>query len=312
MNEVAAQGGGSPWQPESWLLVLNPVSGRGAGLRDRARIEAALRAEGLAFRSVLSEFAGHTTVLVARAIAEGCRRVVVAGGDGSLSEAANAILGQARIPSHEICLGLMPVGTGNDWARLRAIPRGYGAAARLLARCRTARQDAGIVDFAGGGRRYFVNVAGAGFDAAVLERLPGRRLGRLSYLVGLLRALAAYRPLPLRWRGGDGEDGAQAFVMFACIGRYCGGGMLVAPGASDTDGQLEMVLVRHMSRLKVLRSLPQLFDGSIYRHPQVSHWGAPGVELTGPAGTAIEADGELVGRLPVTLSVLPGALCVVS
>ena len=299
--------------PEPWLLVLNPVSGRGAGLRHRARIERALRAQGIESRSAISEYAGHTEVLVAQAVAGGCRHIVVAGGDGSLSEAANGILRQTGVASHEVRLALVPVGTGNDWARMRAIPGDYAAAARLLARGRTVRQDAGVIEFPGGGRRYFVNVAGAGFDAAVLERLPGRRLGRLSYLVGLVRALMAYRPLPLRWlqRGGEAEAAAEAFVMFACIGRYCGGGMLVAPGASDSDGLLELVLIRHMSRFKVLRSLPSLFDGSIYGHPQVSHWTAAGMELIGPAGTSIEADGELVGRLPAVVGLRQCALSVV-
>ncbi len=297
--------------PGTWLLVLNPVSGRGAGLRHRRRIEAALRSEGVAFRSAVSEYAGHTAVLVAEAIRAGCRRVAVAGGDGSLNEAANGILGQTAVASHEILLALVPVGTGNDWARMRAIPNRYPAAAALIARGHAVLQDAGVIEFAGGGRRHFVNVAGAGFDAAVLERLPARRFGKLSYLMGLVRALVAYRPTALRWRAGGTEDGAEAFLMFACIGRYCGGGMLVAPGARDDDGLLELVLVRHMSRLKVLRSLPRLFDGSIYGHPRVSHWSVPAAELIGPAGTSIEADGEIVGRLPATVGLRRHALSVV-
>jgi YegS/Rv2252/BmrU family lipid kinase len=294
--------------PHTWILVLNPVSGRGAGLRGRGRIEAALRAKGITFRSAVSEYAGHTTSVVRAAITAGCRNIVVAGGDGSLSEAANGILGQAAVASREIRLALIPVGTGNDWARMRAIPRDYPGAARVLAQGRTVLQDAGMIEFGAGGHRHFVNVAGAGFDAAVLEHMPGRRLGRLSYVVGLVRALLAYRPLPLRWRHGEGEGSAEAFLMFACNGRYCGGGMLVAPDARDDDGQLELVLVRHMPRLKVLRSLPLLFDGSIYGHPRVSHWTSTSVELSRPAGTFIEADGELVGQLPARVSVQRAAL----
>jgi diacylglycerol kinase (ATP) len=300
------------YSPSTWLLVLNPVSGRGAGRRDRMRIEAAMRSHGIDFHSAMSEYAGHTQVLVAEAVASGCRRVVVAGGDGSLNEAANGILGQETVAAEQVRLSLIPVGTGNDWARMRSIPRGYTEAAGLLVRGRVVRQDAGRIDFASGERRYFVNVAGAGFDAAVLEHLPRWRLGRLSYLVGLLRALAAYRPLPLRWRHDGGvEADAQAFVMFACNGRFCGGGMLVAPDASDADGRLEFVLIRHMPRLEVLRSLPRLFDGSIYGHPGVSHWTAANLDLIGPAGTAVEADGELVGKLPATLGIARAALGVV-
>lgn len=299
------------YAPETWLLVLNPVSGRGAGLRDRPQIEAALRAQGIAYRSFVSDYAGHTIALVTEAIACGCRRIAIAGGDGSLSEAANGILGQTAIPPKDLRLALIPVGTGNDWARMHAIPRDYAAAAALIAHGRMADQDAGVIEFATGGRRYFVNVAGTGFDAGVVERMPTRRLGRLAYLIGLVRELVAYRPLSLHWRIGGEQSSADAFVLFACIGRYCGGGMLVAPSASDADGLLDLVLIRHMRRWNVMQSLPQLFDGRLKDHPKVVAWTAPGIELLAPTGTAIEADGELVGRLPATLSLKREALRVI-
>lgn len=294
-----------------WLLVLNPVSGRGAGLRDRSSIEAALRERGMVFHSVVSEYPGHTQTLVTAAIATGYRQVVVAGGDGSLNEAANGMLAQSHVPAEELLLALIPVGTGNDWARMRAIPRQYAAAAALIVAGNVIRQDVGLIDFAAGGQRWFVNVAGAGFDAGVIERMPTRRLGRLAYLIGLVRELFAYRPLPLRWSKDGTQSSAAAFVMFACIGRYCGGGMLVAPDASDTDGLLDLVLIRHMSRWKVLRSLPQLFDGTLKQHPRVSTWTSSAIELLAPAGAVLEADGELAGRLPAVLSVRKKALRVV-
>jgi diacylglycerol kinase family enzyme len=162
--------------PTTWALILNPVSGRGAGLRDRARIEAALREQGLEFHSVVSRHAGHTIGLAAEAVSLGCRRIVVAGGDGSLGEAANGILGQDAVPPDAVHLGLIPLGTGNDWARMRSMPADYAAAARVLARGWTACQDVGVIEFPDGMRRHFVNVAGTGFDAAVLENMPSRRL----------------------------------------------------------------------------------------------------------------------------------------
>jgi diacylglycerol kinase (ATP) len=116
---------------------------------------------------------GHTTTLVDEAIALGCRSIVVAGGDGSLSEAANGILSQGTVAPLDVPLALIPVGAGNDGARIRAIPRDHAAAARLLTRGRVVHQDVGVIDFQAGGRRYFVNVAGAGFDAAVLGIVVG-------------------------------------------------------------------------------------------------------------------------------------------
>jgi len=292
----------------TWLLVLNPVSGRGVGLRDRAKIEAALAAEQLAFVAVVSAHPGHTLTLVADAITRGCRNILVAGGDGSLSEAVNGICAQSVVPPEAIRLALIPVGTGNDWARAQALPHGYREAARIVAAGSVRSHDAGVIDFGAGGRRWFINVAGMGFDAGVIQRMPTRRLGRLAYLIGLLRELVLYRPEALRWQQDGAERSAEAFVLFACIGRFCGGGMLVAPQASAEDGLLDFVLIRHMGRLAVLRALPALFDGSLARHPKVETWRADETAFPGAPGIAIEADGELVGQTPATFRVVQGAL----
>jgi YegS/Rv2252/BmrU family lipid kinase len=292
----------------TWLLVLNPVSGRGAGLRDRKKIESALTSQGISFITVVSEHYGHTADLVSGGIAQGCRHILVAGGDGSLSEAVNGIFAQPDIPPKEIRLALVPVGTGNDWARAQALPHDYLEAARTVAAGATRSHDVGVIDFSAGGRRWFINVAGMGFDAGVIEHMPTRKLGRSAYLIGLIRQLVAYQPLSLHWRNGGDDQSAQAFVMFACIGRYCGGGMLVAPEASPVDGLLDLVLIRHMSRLNVLRALPSLFDGTLPQHPKVSGWRTERVEFTGAPGIAIEADGELVGHTPATFCVLREAV----
>jgi diacylglycerol kinase (ATP) len=99
--------------------------------------------------------------------------------------------------------------------------------------------------------------------------------------------------------------------MFACIGRFCGGGMQVAPEASPVDGLLDLVLIRHMTRLSVLRALPSLFNGKLHQHPKVSAWRTGRIEFMGAPGIAIEADGELVGFTPANFSVLRQAIRIV-
>ena len=297
---------------DTWLLLLNPVSGRGSGLRRRAGIEAALAAQGLRCHTQVSEYAGHSVALVRAALAAGCRRLLIAGGDGSVSEAVNGIFSQDQVAPAQVRLALLPIGTGNDWARGLGLPQRIDDVARLLGNHRLRALDVGRIDFPEtGARRYFINVAGGGFDAQVIERMPSRRFGRLAYVIGLLRGLAAYRPLPLRLEAASGPAHAQAFVLFACLGRYCGGGMLVAPQAQSDDGQLDFTLIHHMSRLRVLHALPRLFDGSLLAHPRVQAWCGREAHLAAPPGTAIQADGELVGHAPVRFSVLPQALPVV-
>jgi diacylglycerol kinase (ATP) len=297
------------YAPDTWLLLLNPVSGGGRGLRQRTRIESAMAARQMRVVTAVSEYAGHTTELVAQAIRSGCRRLLVGGGDGSLSEAVNGIVAVPEVPGSEVALALLPVGTGNDWARGHGIPHDIEGALDIAATGRLVAHDAGYVDFpATGQRRHFINVAGIGFDAIVVEHMPSRKLGWLAYLVGLVRSLGSLNAIPLRIAVGGKTEHADALVLFVCIGRYCGGAMFVAPQARSDDGKLDLTLIRHMPRLKILKSLPRLFDGNIAAHPSVTMWQTTAAHVDAPVGTPLEADGEFIGHAPAAFGVLPGVL----
>lgn len=299
------------WTSDDWLVVLNPVSGGGRALRQRGRIEHLLAARGLAFRIAVSDYPGHVTELVGLAIAGGCRQVLVAGGDGSLHQAANAILVQRACPSHDVTLASLPVGTGNDWVRTLAIPCGWERASDLLAGKSRRRIDAGRIDFDDGRSPcHFMNVAGIGFDAEVVRRMPPSKRGALAYLSGVLGTLAGYRPVRPALSGDIDAQAEELFVLFACLGRYCGGGMHVAPSAQPDDGLFDVVRVRHLGRLEVLVNLRRLYDGTLPAHPKVDIGHARCLRLETPRPCAIQADGELVGETPATFSVLPAALTV--
>jgi diacylglycerol kinase (ATP) len=206
------------------------------------------------------------------------------------------------------------VGTGNDWCRALEVPIGdYAAIAARCARRRTRQVDVGLARFADGAPpRFFANVAGAGFDAYVLERMPDRRFGAAAYLLAVLRGLASYRPRPMRVAAEGVRHEGRFFVVFVCIGGFCGGGMHVAPDADPQDGWFDLVLVGDLSRFDALANLRRLFDGSIAAHPKVRTLRAARVDIECTQPLAVEADGELIGHAPVTLSLLPGALRVIA
>ncbi|HTT11996.1 MAG TPA: diacylglycerol kinase family protein [Burkholderiaceae bacterium] len=300
-----------PAQFRRWFAVLNPVSGRGRAQRDRARIEAALRAHHLETIVEVSRYAGHALPLIGHALDAGERNILAVGGDGTMHEAANAIL-KHRAASN-VTLAPLPVGTGNDWCRFLRVPSDYDAVAARCARGRTELVDVGEARCAGSEQgRFFVNVAGAGFDAHVLERLPDRRFGALGYLAGVLCGLAGYRPQPMRLQDDTAVVEARTFVVFACLGAYCGGGMNVAPGADLHDGAFDIVHVGDLGRLDALVSLRRLFDGTIGRHPKVRTLRSTRLAIDAPSALAVEADGELIGRTPVRLSVVRNALRVLA
>lgn len=294
-----------------WLVVANPISGRGRAMHHRHEIEAVLLRHGLEFSLEISARPWHTAELVQAAIARGCRHILVVGGDGTANEAVNGIFGQRAVATADITLGVLPIGTGNDWARTHRIPKDYAAVAALMVRGACRLHDVGVADFAERGVRHFINVAGIGFDAHVVEGLPDRTLGPLAYLAGLAKGLLTFRPVRLALDTGGRKFSGTYFDVFVCIGRYCGSGMTVAPQAEVDDGLFDITLIDELSRLEVLKSLRRLFDGTLLTHPKVRALREAEAAVDSPAPLPVEADGELIGRTPVRFAILPRALRVI-
>ena len=303
-------GNGTAHTSLPWFAVLNPAAGGGRALRGRRRIEATLQAAGVPCRLALSEHPGHAIALTQAAANEGFRRFIAIGGDGTLNEAVNGVM-RAGVPPGAATLALLPVGRGDDWARTHRIPRRLEAAVRLIAAGRSAFHDVGVAQFGDGGARYFLNVAGVGFDAYVVEQTRTLRLGPLSYLAGLLRGFASYRAPRMTLQAEAMTIDQPLFVTFAAVGRYCGGGMHVAPRAATDDGMLDVVTIGEIGRVELLLNLHRLFDGSLLDYSKVKSARCERlrVETAPPAG--VQADGELLGQAPVTFSVLPRALRVI-
>lgn len=297
---------------ERWFAVLNPVSGGGRAARDRAQIEALLRAAKLDATLQVSDYAGHAIALAAAAVRDGYRRIAAIGGDGTLNEVVNGVLEASGGPSPQATIALLPVGRGDDWARTHGIPRRLDAAVGLIAAGRTVLHDVGIARFGSDGReRYYINVAGVGFDADVVQRTQATRLGPMSYLVGLLRSFATYRARRLAVDCDALHLDEPLFVVFAALGRYCGGGMYVAPGADTGDGLLDLITIAELGKLELILNLRRLFDGTLPLYRKVRTARVARVEVDAVERVAVQADGELIGHTPVTFSVVPGALRVV-
>lgn len=295
-----------------WLVVANPISGQGRAMHHRHEIEAVLQRHAIDFDFAISEHPGHAVDLVARAVEGGCRHVLAVGGDGTVNECANGLFRQRAAPTGEVTLGVMPIGTGNDWARGLRMPKDYAEVAALMAAGASRVHDAGVATFGDGSVRHFVNVAGLGFDAHVVESLPDRTLGPLAYLVGLAKGLLSYDAVSLGLTFAGRRIDTRAFVLFFAIGRYCGSGMNVAPRAEADDGLFDVTLVQELSRWEVIKSLRKLFDGTLLDHPKVLALREAEAVVETDAAQPVEADGELIGRGPVRFSILPRALRVLA
>jgi len=301
--------------PRSWFVVVNPQSGRGRGARELERIRRLLDDERIDARIACTEGPGHAGELACSARDAGFRRIAAVGGDGTAHEMVDGLArGEALAGLRELLLAVVPIGTGNDWARSLAMPSRLPAALAQLARPLEGDCDLGRVvcaSPAGTRTSHFVNVAGAGFDAWVVEQLGTRKPGRWAYLFELIRSHRRFRAPALSVDTPSGALRDASLVVFAGIGAYCGGGMQVAPRAELDDGLLEITLIREMGGARILWELRRLFDASLHACDRVSAWRAPTLRIDSEPPCGVEADGELVGTTPASIEIHPRALRVV-
>ena len=292
------------------LVVFNPQAGRGRGHKRAQEVQAALQAAGIDYDSVVSEARGHAIELARRAALAGWELIVAAGGDGTINEVVNGLM-QAEAEGVASRLGVMPIGSGNDFAASLGIPLDLGQAAQRLARGQTRRIDVGQVN-----GRYFDNNVGLAFEAMIgieAHRITWLR-GQPQYLLAVFRAMASY-PFPVVDIYKDDGDRLAKQILMISVGnnRRNGGGFLVNPDAVADDGLLDLCIVDALPRLEILRLLPKAMKGT--------HHGEPAVELTRSTRLVVEsatplplhADGEILENdaLRVEIAVEPGRLEVI-
>jgi len=297
-----------------WLVIVNPASGRPDGGAGWRAIEAALRDAGVAYESVHTERPGHGEELARNALRQGRRRIAAAGGDGSVNEVVHGIMRAGVGDTREVTLALAPHGTGNDWARSIAVPLDPRGIARTIVTGRTTLHDVGVIDFPAEphARRWFINVAGAGYDAVVTARVPRPVPSAVTYLRIALAGLATYRSPDFRVIADGKVIEGRLLLVFVANARYCGNRMHVAPTASVDDGLLDVLAVNELSLLRVLPKLAKLYGGRILGDPAVRHLRAARVRIETDPPVIVQADGQLLSQTPAEFSVLRRAIRVVT
>ena len=296
-------------------VIVNPVAGASSTRRKWPRLSELLREVGLSFDYEYTEGVGHAVELAKGAVGDGYRYVVAVGGDGTVNEVANGILYSAAASS--MALGVVSTGTGSDFARSAGISRHYVNACSSLTSSRRLLIDIGVVEYRRGGqtlRRFFVNAAGIGFDAAVVkttERLPKYFGGTIPYLTGLAGTLLGYRNKPVVMRVADRVEEARILSVVVANGSYFGGGMRVAPEAKLNDNLLDVVVIGDIGKFDLLKSLPMVYKGTHGNHPKVSMEKATTVSIESEERVLVHADGELLGEGPASFWLMPAALSIV-
>jgi len=306
----------------AWRVIVSSRSGGGKARRDWPGIANMLKARSIEFSEAITDHAYHAIELAREAVHEGFRKLLVIGGDGAIHEVLNGLYSQDEVSPSEVTLGLVPVGSGNDWSRLHLIPKSYEEAVELIANAdtHTRSQDVARVDTRMDGKpycRFMMNIGGLGFDSEVCHRFDLAKerghAGDRQYLRSLLSGFISYKSLKFRVSV-DGQEfyRGPAFSVALGIGRYCGGGMMQTPEAIPDDGLIDVTVVGKLSKLKFLLKVPSLFKGEIFRNKEVTHTRGRTVDISAAPYSFMEVDGEPVGITPVHIAVIPGGVKVVS
>ena len=303
---------------DSWLVIVNPNAGRGLGSKDWKKIETILNEKKIAFDAKFTQARGDAIQLTQTGIADGFRNIMVVGGDGTINEVVNGCFRQTVCSTKELFLSMITIGTGNDWGRMFAIPSNYEDAIRVICKKKTCLQDTGVVYYYHGTRRekrYFINIAGLGFDALVVQRTNRQKekghSGKALYMWNLLRSLLAYSYTQTEVVIDGKQVSNEVFTISLGIGRYSGGGMMQTPKAIHDDGLFDITIIKKMRKGEVIRNLKLLYNGLILEHPKVEGYKGRDILVNSDPLIHLEVDGESLGHSPIEFRIIPKSINIV-
>ena len=295
------------------------AAGGGKTKKDWPYIAQLLVREGIPFEPFFTDRRLHASIIARNKIREGYSKIIVVGGDGTMNEVINGVFAQKRLLTTEVMLGMISVGTGNDWARTFNIPSDYPGAVQTIKRQLTFIQDAGLVNYVKNGKewkRYFINIAGMGFGAKVVERTNRMKdrgkSGTMLYLYNIFFSLMQYRSNKAVINLDGTSYDRNIFSLNVGIGKYNGGGMIQVPHAVVDDGLYSITLIRKIGKLNVIANLKKLYNGNIVKHSKVETFMARSVMIDGTSRLGIETDGESLGHGPVRFEIIPRSVRVIS
>ena len=288
---------------DNWVIIANPAAGGGHARKAAERAARFLERSGQPLDLQFTRASGHAGELAHQAVADGVKRLIACGGDGTILELLPALAHKS------IVLGLLPVGTSNDFARGLGIPRRLDRALDILQHGQIRNLDLGRMR-----DRLFCTVAAFGFDAEINHAVNSGRIpfsGTPGYLYAAFKHLSAYRPPRVCLSGEFGEYRGEILLVATGNTHSYGGGMRIVPTADPQDGNLDVCIVDKLSRRSIISLLPRVFSGGHLNHPAVRCVRSSWLSIETDEPRLIYADGEHLGETPAILRSEPAALTMV-
>jgi len=293
-------------------VIVNPMASGGITRIKWPYIRRLLDKAGLKYDWVFTEGPRHAADISKDAVSKGYKQVIAVGGDDTIHEVVNGLVDTSG--KSGAILGIISTGTGNDFARSIGVHGAYRKTVSLLTMTTEKVVDVGIVEWANGQdkkkQRIFVNMAGVGFDAAVLQATKKRFrvVSAIPYWISGIYTFATYQPKDMTINIDGQTEKRKALGVIVNNGYSFAGGMRMAPGAHMADGLFDTVVLGDMNKLEFIQGLSMVYKGTLSKHPKVSTYKVKNIDIKSKEPLYLQADGELLGQAPANFRVLPKAL----
>jgi YegS/Rv2252/BmrU family lipid kinase len=295
---------------KKWFVIINPTSGNGSAKKNWPKIKDLLHHYNFDFDFGFTKHSNHSSELLQSAINKNIKNIISVGGDGTLHNIINGIMTQNKVVSTEICVGVIPIGTGNDWVKTHGIPNNIENAIKIIKNGKIKQQDIGKIEFINEAKNpvYFNNLAGVGFDGFVVSKVEKyKRFGALAYLIGTLFGLSSFKNFESKTIINSKTVNSKSLMVLVGLCNYSGGGMQLTKNPNPFDGLFDVRIAKDFSKADVIKNVSKLFNGTIVNFKKIETHKASSVEITTTENNLpyIQADGELIGKGGFKATVLP-------
>lgn len=294
---------------KSWFLIVNPSSGNKNFNKSWNTIRNLLKLKNIQYSFAFTKYTKHETILTEDVIKKGYTNIICVGGDGTLHHIVNGVMSQTYIKPSKIKLGIIPLGTGNDWIKTYSIPNSIEKSIDIIKKNTTSLQDIGCITLLNGKKEYFNNLAGIGYDGYVVKNLNYlKKIGSLAFLLSGLYSLFSYKKTKYGITIKNKTIHEKCLMIVFGICKYSGGGLRVTKNPSPTDGLLDITIVKNISLLDLLFNIPKLYSGTIVHHKKIDNYKVKEIKIVDKYNSIIEADGEIIGTGSLHVNIYHNAI----
>ncbi|MFK5880179.1 MAG: diacylglycerol kinase family lipid kinase [Flavobacteriaceae bacterium] len=290
-----------------WFVIINPTSGNGKSKKYISKILNIFKEEEVNFKYAITQYANHEFKIAQEEIKKGVKKIISVGGDGTLHNIINGIFNQSIIATSEIKIAVIPVGTGNDWVKNYGISKNIRKNIAIIKQENTTTQDIGKITYTKNNKVvYFNNLAGIGFDGHVVNAINKyKKLGSLSYLIGVLTGFSTYKSKQLKIEFNGLEIKVKSLMTLIGLCKYSGGGMQLTYNSNPNDGLFDISIIKDLSLGIVLLNILKMYNGKIVNHSKVDTYKTKEISISilDNSDIYMQADGELLdtGNFKITL-----------